>query len=277
MADVTATEVKQLRDRTGLPMMECKKALVEADGDEDQAVEILRLQFAKLMRKRQDNPTGEGWIVIVVADDGSAASMIELQCESAPVASNESFQSFADACARQLLNGPGATSPDELLAQPDPDGGDSLQARYEDIGGQLREKIVITRMIKVDGPVGGYVHHDGKTGVLLQATGENATADVLRDVAMHVASMKPSVVSPEQLDEDLVSAEQERLTENARSTGKPDEIIEQIVKGQLKGFYEEHGVLVAQPFVKDSSKSVSQALAEAGMTASDFTLWVLGN
>ncbi len=277
MAEITAAAVKALRELTDLPMMECKKALVEAGGDQDKAIEILRESGKKVSLKRADNPTSEGRIWIEIKGDGSEAAMIELQCESAPVAANDEFQAFARQCARQLLDGPGAESPEQLTAQPAPEhAGMTLKEIYDELVNKIREKIVLARLTRVSGPVGGYVHHDGKTGVLFQAAGENATCPILKDVAMHIAALKPAVTEAEELDPAAVEAERDRLTNEAKATGKPDNIIEKIVAGRMKNFYDEQGVLVVQPFAKDDSKTVSQALAEKGFKASSFTLWVLG-
>ncbi len=277
MVDITAATVKALRALTDLPMMECKKALVESDGDQAKAIQILKDSFKKVSVKRAGNPTSEGRLSIAVKEDGGLASMIELQCESAPVANNVEFRSLADQCARQLLQGPGAETPEELLSQPAPECDNvTLTALYEDIANKIREKIVLARIIRVTGPVSGYVHHDGKTGVLFQATGVDATAPVLRDVAMHITAMESTVTEPEQLDSKLVQEERDRLSAEAKTTGKPDNIIEKIVDGRMKSFYVEQGVLALQQFVKDDSKTVSQALAEHGLKAGGFTRWVLG-
>ncbi len=277
MAEITAAAVKALRELTNLPLMDCKQALTEAGGDPTKAVEVLKTKFKKVMLKRADNATSEGKIVIESKPDASEAAMIELQCESAPVAGAESFLSLARQCANQLLNGPGADTPEALLAQPAPEApGKTLNDLYEDVVNSIREKIVLARVARVKGPVGGYVHHDGKQGVLFQAEGANLTAPVLRDVAMHIAALKPVCTLPEQLPADLVNAERDRLRGEAKKTGKPDSIIEKMVEGQLNTFYNEQGVLVCQPFAKDDSKRVSQALAEAGLKAVGFTRWVLG-
>ena len=247
-------------------------------GDQEKAIEILKEQNQKVMLKRADNATSEGRIAIAVADDGSSAAMIELQCESAPVANNDQFQALAQNCAAQLLAGPGADSPDALLDQPSPDDSSrTLRAAYEEVINKIREKIVLAKVARVDGPVDGYVHHDGKTGVLFQAVGEAGRAEVLRDVAMHITAMNSSAVNVEDLDAEAVDAERERLSEEARATGKPENIIEKIVEGRMKVFYQEQGVLTAQQFVKEESKTVSQVLAESGLTAGSFTRWVLGN
>jgi elongation factor Ts len=273
---VTAAAVKALRELTNLPMMDCKKALVEADGDQEKAIEVLREQYKKIAIKRADNATSEGQIIVLINDDASEGVMVEVQCESAPVAGSEGLQSFAKACAEQLLNGPGAANPEELLTQNAPGSDDTLQKVWEELTNQIREKIVLSRVTRVTGPVQGYVHHDGKNGVLFRAEGESGELEVLRDVAMHIAALKPQVTHPDGLDAATVQAERDRLTEEAKATGKPDNIVEKIVDGRMSNFYVENGVLTSQPFAKDDSKSVSQALAEKGFKAVDFTRWVLG-
>jgi elongation factor Ts len=277
MAEITAQAVKELRDKTNLPMMEVKKALVEANGDEAQAIEILKRNFAKMQVKRAENATSEGLVRVLVKEDGSSGAMIELQCESAPVAKADDFVFLADQCVKQLLNGPGAATPEELLKQPAPDkAGKTLQEVYEEVGNKLREKIVLARVIRVSGPVGGYAHHDGKTGVLVQATGAKA-APVLKDVAMHVAALKPAATHPEELNAADVQTERDRLSQEAAASGKPANIIEKIVDGRMKTYFAENGVLTFQLFAKDDSKTVSQALAESGLKADKFIRWMLGN
>lgn len=277
MAEISAAAVKALRELTNLPLMDCKQALTEAGGDQEKAVQVLRTKFKKVMLKRADNATSEGKICIEAKSDGSEAVMIELQCESAPVAGAESFVALGRQCALQLLNGPGAATPEELLTQPAPEApGKTLNDLYEEVVNTIREKIVLARIIRVKGPVGGYVHHDGKQGVLFQAEGANLTAPVLRDVAMHIAALKPVCTLPDQLPADVVNAERDRLRAEAKKAGKPDNIVEKIVEGQLTTFYSDQGVLVSQPFAKDDSKKVSQALAEAGLKAVNFTRWVIG-
>lgn len=274
MAEITAAAVKALRERTDLPMMECKKALVEAEGDSEKAVEILKAQFKKIQDKRANNATEEGRIFFLSSDDGSQAAMVEIQCESAPVATGESLAEFGDAMVGQLLNGPGADSPDDLMGQT-PEGGTLLQTQFEELVNKIREKIVVNRVARVAGPVGGYVHHDGKTGVMFQAKGESG-GDVLRDVAMHIAALKPAVTRPEELDDAIVQEERGRLSDEARATGKPDNIIDKIVDGRMKNFFVEQGVLLAQPFAKDDSKSVEKALSESGLEAVGFHRWQVG-
>jgi elongation factor Ts len=277
MAEITAAAVKALRERTDLPMMECKKALTEAGGDQEKAVAILKQQFKKIQDKRADNATLEGRIFIATKDGATEAAMVEIQCESAPVATGEVMQQFGQALADHLLNGPGASSPDDLLNQKPAGAAKSFRETYEEIVNKIREKIVINRIARVNGPVGGYVHHNYKTGVLFCATGKATNTELLRDVAMHIAALRPVVATAEQLDVAIVNAERERLTAEARASGKPENILGKMVDGRMKVFYADQGVLLFQPFAKDDSKTVSQALAEAGLEAASFLRWQVGN
>lgn len=278
MAEITAQAVKQLRDLTDLPMMDVKKALMEANGDQAKAIEILKERNKKVMLKRLENATSEGLIRVASSDDGRRAAMVEIQCESAPVAKADDFVFLADQCVKQLLNGPGASTPEELLAQPCPDRpGVKLADLLEEVVGKIREKMVLARVLRVEGPAGGYAHHDGKTGVIFKAAGDVKSAPVLKDVAMHVAALKPVVTNPEELPADQVSAERARLTAEAAASGKPANIVEKIVDGRMKTYYAENGVLAFQLFAKDDSKTVSQALAEHGFKPAGFTRWLLGN
>ena len=277
MAEVSAAAVMKLREKTGLPLMDVKKALAEAGGDEAKAIDILKRQVGKVMLKRAENPTEEGRIFVKVKPDAGEGAMVELQCESAPVSNNDEFISLGSALVTQLLEGPGASSVDELLAQKNPGGAGTLRERFEEVVNKIREKLVVARVTRVKGPVGSYVHHDQKTAVLMQAEGQAKDTGVLRDVAMHVAAMKPTVTHINEVDPAAVKAERDRLAEEARKTGKPENIIEKIVDGKMKVFYkDEAGVLVEQAFAKDDSKSVSQVLAEKGLKAKAFTLWILG-
>lgn len=277
MAEVTAAAVKALREKTDLPMMDCKKALIEAGGDEDKAIKILQEQVGKVIGKRAANATKEGRVFTKIAEDGSEAAAVEVLCESPPVASSESLAILGNALVEQLLKGPGAASGDELVQQPNPHGSGTLKDLYESTVNKIREKIVVNRVARVKGPVGVYVHHDGKTAVLFEATGTPKDSGILRDVAMHIAAMKPSVATVEQVDPAAVKAERDRLAAEARATGKPENIIEKIVDGRMGVFYRDvAGVLTEQAFAKDDSKSVRQVLAENGLKAKGFTLIILG-
>jgi elongation factor Ts len=277
MTEISAAAVKALRDKTDLPMMLCKKALMEAGGDEEKAKDILKREGLKVKEKRADNPTEEGRIFTGIAADGSEAVMIEVVCESPPVATGQDMAGFGEKLVKQFLQGPGAATPEELLAEKDPDGsGKTLAELFDEMINKIREKIVVTRIARMRGPVGAYVHHDYKTGVLFQASGEKKLAPVLKDVAMHIAALGPVVCYPDDLDPALVEKERERLREAAKKSGKPDNIVDKIVEGQLKTFYNEAGVLTFQPFAKEQSKTVSQVLAEQGLKAAKFLRWAIG-
>ncbi|MBA3314000.1 MAG: translation elongation factor Ts [Planctomycetota bacterium] len=280
MAEISAAAVRALRDRTGLPMMDCKKALTVAEGDEQKAVDWLKERNKGKLEERAGNATGEGRIFVAVADDYSAASLVEIQCESEPVAKSESLSELGNALAGAALAS-GMDSVDALLAQPALGRhGMTLKDVFEEVGGKIREKIVVARVVKVEGPVSAYVHHNGKTAVLFRAeptkAGTKPDWDLMRDVAMHIAAMRPMATTTEQLDQAQVAAERERLMAEARATGKPENVLDKIVEGRMKNYYVEQGVLVAQPFAKDDTKSVSQALAEKGLAAKNFVLWMLG-
>jgi elongation factor Ts len=278
MAEITAQAVKELRDLTNLPMMEVKKALTEANGDQKRAIELLKEWNKKVSIKRAENATSEGLIRTGMTADGSKAAMVEIQCESAPVAKADDFVFLADQCVKQLLAGPGAATPAELLTQPAPDRpGTTLGALLEEVVGKIREKMVVARVLVVQGPAGAYAHHDGKTGVVFKASGDNKLAPVLRDVAMHIAALKPIVTHPEDLPAAEVAAERDRQSKEAAASGKPANIVEKIVDGRMKTYYAEQGVLGYQLFAKDDSKTVNQALAESGLKPVSFTRWILGN
>ncbi len=276
MAEITAEAVRALRERTDLPMMECKKALTEAGGDQEKAVQILKERVKGLKVKVSDRMTSEGRVATLSKADGSAAVMIEVQCESAPVAKSEGFTQLCDQLTKQYLNGPGAASVEELLGQGCPDKpGVTLRELHEEVLNKIRENIVISRILKVDGPVASYTHHDGTLGVLFQAAG-TGKPEALRDVAMHIAALSPTVCLPENLNPEAVAAERERLTVEARATGKPENILSKMVDGKMRIYFSGEGVLTAQPFAKDDSKSVEQALAAVGYKAVGFTRWRLG-
>jgi elongation factor Ts len=263
MSEISATAVKSLRDRTGLPLMECKKALGEAGGDENAAFEMLRKQGSKIQASRQDRETTEGRIAMYTSLSPGVGAMVELLCESAPVASNDEFVQLANDLAQQLATGPGAKTGDDLLVQPSPSKGKTtLGAQKDDLFNRIREVFRVGQIVRIDGPCVGYVHHTGKTGVLVQIEGTNV--DAARDVAMHIAAMKPSVLTREQLDPAIVAKEREILAEASRKEGKPENIIEKMVEGRMRNFYAEN-VLLDQPFVKDDKTTVGKFAQSAGI------------
>jgi elongation factor Ts len=273
MAEITAAAVKTLRERTGLPMMDCKKALQDAGGDGDKAVELLRKAGAKMMEKRGGRATISGRIGVYLTPDASVGTMIDLRCESAPVASNEQFVQLATDLAQQLATGPGAASPEALLAQPSPSkAAPTLKQQFDDLNNRIREVFKVEQIVRIDGHCGGYAHHNGAAGVLLQFEGGNA--ELAKDICMHVAAMRPAVLYKEELDPAVVAKEREILSAAARQEGKPENIIAKMVEGRLRNFYAEC-CLAEQPFVKDDKKTVGQVAKEAGMKLIRFVRWEL--
>lgn len=272
MVEITAAMVKALRDKTGLPMMECKKALQENNGDEAAAQDYLRKQGIKTQAIRGDRATTEGRIAIYATD--TVGAMVELLCESAPVTSNEGFLKLVNDCAKQLATGPGAQTPDDLLKQPSPSReGMTLADQRDELFNQIREVFRLNRILRYNGPCAGYVHHDGKSGALVELRGGDA--DLGRDVAMHITAQKPQVATREQLSPEAVEKEREILTEAARKEGKPDNIIEKMIEGRMRNFYADH-VLLDQPFVKDDKQTVGKVLDAAKATVVQFERWQLG-
>ena len=274
MSNVTAEAVKALRERTGLPMMDCKKALVEADGDQDKAVDMLRERGAQVMAKRADRDTDFGRMGLYSND--TVGAMVELKCESAPVASHDEFIQLANDLAEQLATGPGAGSTDELLDQPSPSqSGKTLRQQKDDLFNRIREVFNVGRMIKLDGPCGGYSHNAGTVSGVLVRTNVAAAADAVKDICMHVAAMRPQALSTNDLDPAVVDKEREILMAAARQEGKPENIIEKMVEGRLRNFYAEQ-VLLEQPFVKEPKMSVVQYAKDKGFEVAEFVHWELG-
>jgi elongation factor Ts len=274
MADITAAMVMKLRDETGLPMMDCKKALQEADGNFDVAKQKLREKGIKLMSIRQDRSTEEGRIAVHTSLKSGVGAMIELQVESAPVAKHEELVALANDLAKQLATGPGAKTPEELWKQPAPSRkGMTLQQWKEEVEGKMREVLRLARIARIDAPTGGYVHHDAKSGVLLVV--EGGDDELAKKIAMQVVAMKPKAATTAELDKALVDKERAILTEQARKEGKPDNIIEKMIEGRMRNFYAEH-VLAEQPYIHDDKQSVGKVAAAGGMKLVKFIRWQLG-
>ncbi|MHC4399477.1 MAG: translation elongation factor Ts [Planctomycetota bacterium] len=276
MSQITAAAVKALRDRTGLPMMDCKRALQEADGDEEAAVRWLKERGQKVQQKQSGRATSTGRIAVFTDLEKGVGAMIELRCETAPVANNEEFVQLANDLVTQLATGPGAATPEQLLGQPSPSqAGKTLQEQYDELYNRIREAFQLKQIIRVDGPCGGYCHHDGSTGVLLLV--EGGDADLAKDVCMHVAAIRPSAVGRDDLDASLVEQERQVQVERARQEGKPEKIIEKMIEGRMRSFYAEH-CLLEQPFVKGESdkETVGKVAEAAGMKIVRFVHWQLG-
>lgn len=275
MATISAQSVKQLRERTGLPMMDCKKALVESAGDEEAAIELLRKKGADAAAKKSGRETSEGRIACFIAPDGSAG-VVELRCETAPVANGDDFRQLASDLARQVAEGGAAADAKGLLAQKfvgDP--GRTLQDRLLDVQNRIRENMQIARFQKLDGPTACYEHHNGRKAAVVQLA-KPTGSELPREVGMQIVSMSPLALTVEQLDPEKVAKEREILTEQARSTGKPENVLAKIVDGRMGKFYAET-VLLEQPFVKDDDKKkVGDVLKAAGIELRGFVRWEVG-
>jgi elongation factor Ts len=275
MADITAAMVKSLRDKTGLPMMKCKEALKVTEGDEQAAIDWLRKDNIKIQESRIGRETSFGRMGLHLDWKKPVGTMVELLCESAPVAANEEFVALAADLAARLAEGPGAATADELLKQPSPSKkGHTLGEQLLDLNNRIREVFKVGRIARIDGHCGGYAHHAGKTvGVLLEVTG--GTPEAAKDVCMHIAAMRPEVLAKENLDASAVDKEREILSEAARKEGKPENIIAKMVEGRLRNFFAER-VLLEQPFVKDDKMTVAKYAQSHGMKLVRYIHWELG-
>jgi elongation factor Ts len=273
MAGITAAQVKDLRERTGLPMMDCKKALSECDGDAERAVQWLRERGAQVLSKRADRETSFGRFGIFASFDPPIGAMVELKCESAPVTQNDEFVQLANDLAQQLATGPGAATADELLGQPSPSKpGSTLGEQKDDLFNRIREVFNVGRMERIDGACGSYSHNAATVaGVLLQV--EGGSPELAKDVCMHIAAMRPTALTVQELDPEEVQRERAILREAALQEGKPESIVDKMVEGRLRNFYAER-VLLEQPYVKGEGKDTVGKFAEQhGMKIQRFVHW----
>lgn len=274
MAEITAAMVKEFREKTGLPMLECKKALAEADGDQDKAIELLRKSGKKTMEKRQDRVTEAGRIVVYTAPNGATA-MVEVLCETAPVTNNAEFIALCEGMAKQLAEGPGASTPDELLDQKFPGRDETIRTIFDDLVNKIREVFRFNRFLRTESKTGTYVHHNNAIGVVLEVEGDNT--ELAQNICMHIASMKPKALSEDDIAPETIAKEREIAMEQtkAQNAGKPQNILEKIVDGRVKAILKEV-CLVDQPYVLDAAKSVGQAAADGGLKLKKMHHWLLG-
>jgi len=280
MAAITAAAVMALREKTGLPMMECKKALAECGGDTEQAVDWLRKQGVKTQALRADRETSMGRLAIFTDLEKGVGTLIELKCESAPVAGSPDFKDFVNDIAKTLALGTGAASPEELLdqkSQAHPE--KTLRELKDDLFNRMREVFELSRICRIDAPCGGYAHHDGSKAALVEISGEttgSTAAEVAKDVAMHIVALSPQAIVKEDLDQKVVDKERDILTEAAKQEGKPDNIIQKMIEGRLRNFFSQC-VLLEQPFVKDDKQSVGELVKSAGLEVNRMEHWKIGS
>ncbi|GAB5536945.1 MAG: translation elongation factor Ts [Rubricoccaceae bacterium] len=272
---ITAQDVKRLREITGVGMMDCKKALTEANGDFDAAIENLRKQGQKVAAKRADRDATEGAIVTAANDDHTVAVIAEVNSETDFVARNDDFVSFAKTVVDALL----ANRPADLEAAMNMDlDGQPLSAALTQMTGKIGEKIDLRRfeIVEADGgQVIDYIHPGAKLGVLVEMTGNGELAEAGRDVAMQAAAMNPVAATREDVPQDIQDKEKEIGREQARAEGKPEQILDKIAEGKLNRYFKDN-VLVEQPFVKDSSMTVQKMLDSKGAGLQRFVRFALG-
>ena len=275
MAAISAKDVKKLREMTGVGMMDCKKALVEADGDFDDAVELLRKKGQKVAAKRADRDATEGVIATAASDDGATAVIVEVNSETDFVARNDDFTGYADKIARLILKEKPADL--DALNALDFEGGRTVGDSQTDMTGKIGEKISVRRfaVVEADGKVVEYVHPGAQLGVLVETAGDGDADTAGRDVAMQVAALNPMATTRDDVDEETKQKELEIGREQARAEGKPDHILDRIATGKLERYYKDN-VLVEQPFVKDSSMTVKEMLEQKNVEVKRFVRFALG-
>ncbi|TBR43447.1 elongation factor Ts [Marinomonas agarivorans] len=266
MAAVSAAMVKELRERTSLGMMECKKALTAAGGDIELAIEELRKTSGMKAAKKAGRIAAEGKVVMRVADDNSYAILVEINSETDFAARDEGFLAFAEKVA-DVVFATKETNIETLLAG---EVGDAREALVQKIG----ENISPRRAVVVEGGlVGGYVHANGQIAVLTQLEGGNP--ELAKDVSMHVAAVSPRVVRGEDMPEDVLTKEEEIIRAQPDMAGKPAEIVDKMIVGRMKKFLAENS-LVEQPFVKNPEVKVGQLAKDAGAEITSFVRMEVG-
>ena len=271
MAKISASLVKELRERTGAGMMECKKALVETDGDIEAAIELMRKSGMAKAAKKAGRAAAEGVVRIQSSDDGKRAAMVEINSETDFVAKNEEFVAFANAITDKVLNDNPADV--DALSEMEIDGGKIEEVRKALVA-KIGENIQVRRFTRMEssGAIGAYRHGD-RIGVLVDV--EGGDEDLARDIAMHVAATNPTCVDEDGVPADMVEKERQVLTEQAQDSGKPAEIIEKMIQGRLKKWFSEI-TLVGQPFVKDPDTTVGKLLDKAGAKINGFVRYEVG-
>lgn len=271
MANVTAGMVAQLREMTGLGMMECKRSLVEADGDIKKAEELIRVKSGAKASKVAGRTAAEGTVVISISADGKRGSLIEVNSETDFVAKDDSFIAFADQVAAALMETQVKTL--EELAELKLSSGKTVEETRKDIIAKLGENISVRRFqsYTTEGVLASYLHGK-KIGVLVDLSGD---VELGRDIAMHVAASKPICVSKENVDAEKIEEERRIYSLQAAESGKPAEIVAKMVEGRIAKFLAEI-TLLGQPFVKNPDLSVEKLLASKNAKVNAFTMFVVG-
>ena len=289
---VTAAQISELRKSTGAGMLDCKKALEQTEGNFDQAVDFLRTKGLAAASKKAGRAATEGMVAAAVSADGNKGILLEINSETDFVAKNDKFQGFVKDISNHILQANPA-SLEELLAQPYcDDSTKNIQTKLNEaisvIGENMQIRRFVSYVVPTAGSIGFYIHAGGKIGVLVEATCDNAAAakdpafaTFVKDVAMHAAAASPLYVQRSEVDADVLEREKDIYRAKARESGKPENIVEKIIDGQVNKFYADI-CLLEQQFVKDTDKTILQLAAEVGktlgttITVSRFTKYALG-
>ncbi|MFN0137252.1 MAG: translation elongation factor Ts [Phycisphaerae bacterium] len=268
---VTAAMVSQLRTQTGLPMMDCKKALEESGGDIEAAKEVLRKAGHGRMAKFAGREAAKGRVAVHIGN--GVASIVEMRCETEPVAGTEDFVALANAAA-QVAAGMDNPTPATVLAAARPGGSGTIQEFLNEVFNKIREKMELKRVARLTGVCGSYIHFNSQNGAIVSLSGA-CPDEVMRDVCMHIVSIKPAYSRRDQVPAADVERERAAFMEEAK--GKPPQIAEKMVAGKLDRWFGE-SVLPEQPFVKDDKQSVAAYIGKsaAGVTITDFVRFEVG-
>jgi len=271
MSAISAQDVNKLRQMTGAGMMDCKKALAEAEGDFEKAIEILRKKGQKVSASRSDKEAKEGSVFVKTSDDKKEAVLIALNCETDFVAKNEEFQALGNLIAETAFNKKPATK-EELLSLAA--GSLTLNDKIIELVGKIGEKIEVSEYVHMKGEaVVSYIHAGSKLGVLVSLKGVNGkdVTDAGKDVGMQIAAMNPVAVDETSVDKSVIEKELEIAKAQVMAEGKPENMVEKIAQGKLNKFFKE-STLLPQAFVKDNSKTVAQYLdsVSKGLTVAEF-------
>jgi elongation factor Ts len=271
---ISAAQVKELRERTGAGMMECKKALVETDGDIDAAIEQMRKSGLAKADKKSGRVAAEGLVSINISGDGKNAAVVEVNCETDFVAGGDDFKDFVAAVADRVLNDKPADL-DALLAMPLKDGADaSINEARQAMVAKIGENIQVRRfeLFETDGFFGSYLH-GSRIGVLVDMNGGDAT--LAKDIAMHIAASRPVCVAEKDVPEEMLAKEKEILIAQAKESGKPDNIIEKMIEGRIRKYLAEI-TLLGQAFVKDPDITVGKLLDKSSASVNRFIRMEVG-
>ena len=276
--EITAIMVKQLRDRTGAGIMDCKKVLVECDGDQEKAVEVLRKKGAEMAASRSGRAASEGLIICEMSDSRDCGALVEVNCETDFVSRGDEFRAFAKPLARIALEiGEDCDDVNVLNALPFDSSGKTVEEARLEILSKIRENITVSTVAVLKASegaiIGSYVHRE-RMGIMVEIAG-GADSEVADDLAVHIAVKKPQWLDVKDIPAETIGKEREIYLEQARASGKPDHILDRIVDGKIKKFSKDN-TLVNQPYYEDEDKTVSSLLNESGSSAKRFRLIELG-